>query len=391
MPVFGDSTRRAPSSHPLHSPRTLLCSAAVAKRDYYEVLGVPRDADASALKKAYRKLAMQHHPDRNPDDPSAEDRFKEATEAYSVLSDEQKRKRYDRMGHAAFESQGPGGFDPADFGSVSELFEGIFGEMFGRGRRRSGGRDLKYDLTIKFEEAALGTEKTIQVERPGPCEPCGGSGAEPGTSVSNCEVCQGRGQVRQQRGFFSTTRTCSACHGKGKRIETPCRACRGQGTTVRAEEMLVRVPAGVDDGAVRTLRGAGEVAPGGAGDLHITIHVEPHSLFARKGADVLLEVPISFPQAVLGAQVDVPTLEGKVTMKVPPSTQSGRVFRLRGKGIPVYGGAGKGDQLVTVLVEVPERVTRRQRKLIQELADEMGVDTHPQQAGFLDKLRSLLE
>ncbi len=364
----------------------------MAKRDYYEVLGVPRDADAATMKRAYRQLAMQFHPDRNPDDPSAEDKFKEATEAYTILSDEQQRKRYDRMGHAAFESQGAGGFDPSDFGSVGDLFEGIFGEVFGRGRgRRAGGRDLTYELEVEFVEAALGTEKNITIERPGPCGDCSGSGAAPGTSVSQCATCAGRGQVKQQRGFFAVSRPCTACRGTGKKVETPCTGCSGSGTRLRQEEMLVRVPAGVQDGAVRTLRGSGEVAPGGAGDLHVTVRVKPHALFTREGADVLLEVPISFPQAVLGAQVDVPTLEGRVAMKVPPSTQSGRVFRLRGKGIPVYGGAGKGDQLVRVVVEVPEKVSRKQRKLIQELAEEMGVDTHPQQAGFLDKLRGLLE
>jgi len=364
----------------------------VAKRDYYEVLGVPRDADAATMKRAYRQLAMQFHPDRNPNDPTAEDKFKEATEAYTVLSDEQKRKRYDRMGHGAFESQGPGGFDPADFGSVGDLLEGLFGDVFGgRGKRRAGGRDLTYDLTIEFVEAALGTEKTIQVARPGPCSACDGVGAEPGTKVDVCEACTGRGQVRQQRGFFAVTRPCATCRGSGKRIQSPCRTCSGSGTQVRKEDMLVRIPAGVQDGAVRTLRGSGEVAAGSAGDLHVTVHVKPHPLFTREGADVLLEVPISFPQAVLGAQIDVPTIEGRVAMKIPPGTQSGRSFRLRGKGIPVYGGAGKGDQLVRVIVEVPENISRKQRKLIQELAEELGVDTHPQQAGFMDKLRGLLE
>lgn len=366
-------------------------SRPVAKRDYYEVLGVPRDADAATMKRAYRQLAMQFHPDRNPDDPSAEDKFKEATEAYTVLSDEQKRKRYDRMGHAAFESQGPGGFDPGDFGSVGDLLEGLFGDMFGRGRKRTGGRDLTYDLHVEFVEAALGTEKTITVERPGPCGDCSGSGAQPGTPVEVCEPCGGRGQVRQQRGFFAVSRPCTTCRGSGKRIASPCRTCSGSGTRLRQEEMLVRIPAGVQDGAVRTLRGSGEVVAGNAGDLHVTVHVKPHPLFTREGADVLLEVPISFPQAVLGANVDVPTIEGRVTMKIPPGTQSGRSFRLRGKGIPVYGGAGKGDQLVRVVVEVPENVSRKQRKLIQELAEELGVDTHPQQAGFMDKLRGLLE
>lgn len=362
-----------------------------AKRDYYEVLGVARDADAGELKRAYRRLAMQYHPDRNPDDPAAEDCFKDATEAYTVLSDADKRRRYDRMGHAAF--GGPGqGFEANDFASVAEMLEGLFGEVFfGRQRRpkRRVGRDLKYDLTVDFAEAALGVEKTIEVKRPTPCKTCAGSGAAPGTQPSTCEVCGGRGEVRLQRGFFSASRPCAACRGRGHKIDVPCRACDGSGAVTENASLVVKIPPGVDDGAVRTVRGGGEVTFDGSGDLHVTIHVSPHPLFTRNGADILCTVPVSFPQATLGATFDVPTLEGRVSMKLPPGTQSGKIFRLRGKGIPVFGGAGKGDQLVTIVVEVPSRVTRKQRKLITELAEELGIDTHPQQAGFLDKLRSL--
>ncbi len=364
-----------------------------AKRDYYEVLGVARDADPAELKRAYRKLAMQYHPDRNPNNPAAEDYFKEATEAYTVLSDAEKRRRYDRMGHSAF--GGPGqGFEPADFASVTDMLEGLFGEVFfGRQRRpkRRVGRDLKYDLTVDFVEAAVGAEKTITVKRPTPCKTCAGSGAAPGTVPTTCPVCGGKGEVRLQRGFFSASRPCTACHGRGQKIDVPCRGCEGSGAVTEEASLAVKIPAGVDAGAVRTVRGGGEVAPGGAGDLHVTIHVSPHPLFTREGADILCTVPVSFPQATLGATLDVPTLEGRVSMKLPPGTQSGKVFRLRGKGIPVFGGAGKGDQLVTIVVEVPNRVTRKQRKLITELAEELGIDTQPQQAGFLDKLRSLFD
>ncbi len=371
--------------------RTSTLQKPVSKRDYYVILEVSRTASSDEIKQAYRALAMRYHPDRNPDDPAAEDSFKEATEAYAVLSDASKRSQYDRHGHAAFDSTGPG-FEPGDFGAVSEILEGLFGEVFSGGRRkRRGGRDLNYDLEISFSEAALGVDKTIEVNRPADCATCGGDGAMPGTPVHNCNVCQGRGQVKYQRGLFAAARPCHACRGSGKNIPTPCDACKGTGSKMRPESMGVKIPAGVQDGAVRTVRGAGEVSPSGNGDLHINIKVTDHALFSRDGADILVSVPISFPQAVLGASIDVPTLDGKVLMKVPPGTQSGKVFRLRGKGIPVYGGYGKGDELVTVIVEVPQQISRRQRKLITELAQEIGDEAHPQQASFLRKLRGLFE
>jgi molecular chaperone DnaJ len=363
----------------------------VAKRDYYVILEVSRTASADEIKQAYRALAMRYHPDRNPDNPAAEDLFKEASEAYAILSDPGRRAQYDRYGHAAFQSGGAG-FEPGDFGAVSDILEGLFGEVFGSARRkRRAGRDLTYDLEISFVEAALGTEKTIDVNRPAPCATCGGTGAKPGTPVHKCNVCQGRGQVKYQRGLFATARPCHACRGTGNKIPTPCDDCKGSGSQMRSEAMTVKIPAGVQDGAVRTVRGAGETSANGNGDLHINIRVKDHSLFSREGADILLSVPISYPQAVLGASIEVPTLEGKVVMKVPPGTQSGKMFRLRGKGIPVYGGYGKGDQLVTVVVEVPQQVSRRQRKLITELAQEIGDEAHPQQASFLQKLRGLFE
>lgn len=363
----------------------------VAKRDYYVILEVSRTASGDEIKQAYRALAMKYHPDRNPGNPAAEDSFKEASEAYAVLSDADKRAQYDRYGHAAFESGGPG-FDPSDFGAVTDILEGLFGEVFSAGRRkRRAGRDLTYDLEISFAEAALGVEKTIEVSRPADCTTCGGSGAKAGTPIHNCNVCQGRGDVKYQRGFFSAARPCHACEGTGKKIPSPCEACKGTGARMRPESMSVKIPAGVRDGAVRTVRGAGESSPGGNGDLHINIKVKEHALFEREGADILISVPISFPQAVLGASIDVPTLDGKVVMKIPPGTQSGKVFRLRGKGIPVYGGYGKGDQLVTVVVEVPQQISRKQRRLITELAHEIDDDAHSEQASFLRKLRGLFE
>lgn len=366
-----------------------LYARAVPKRDYYEVLGVPRGASPDELKKAFRALARELHPDRNPDDPSAEVRFKEAAEAYQVLSDPTQRERYDRFGHAAFESSGGPG--PADFGGIGEIFEGLIGEIIGGRRRKRQGADVELELTVSFEEAALGAEKRVAVAKPVPCATCEGSGAKPGTPVRTCGQCDGKGEVRFQRRLFSTNRKCAACDGTGKKVETPCKTCRGGGLVAGEETMAVRIPPGVEDGATRTVRGAGAPGPGGNGDLLVTIRIEPHPLFERDGADVLCTVPVSFPQAVLGDTLEVPTLEGSVRMKLPPATQSGRVFRLRGKGIPVYGGMGKGDQLVTILVEVPEKVSRKQRKLIAELADELGTETHPQRQSFLTKLKELLE
>ncbi|RLB45997.1 MAG: molecular chaperone DnaJ [Deltaproteobacteria bacterium] len=365
---------------------------ATIKRDYYEVLSVERTATGDEIKRAYRKKAIEFHPDRNPDNPEAEDSFKECSEAYTILSDADKRTRYDRLGHEGMGGPGAAGFDPVDLGSMAEILEGLFGDVIG-GRRRRGrnARDLAYDLDISFVEAATGVEKDITVTRPAPCDTCSGSGAAAGTTPTTCEACRGRGTVRQQRGFFSTARPCTSCNGSGKKIDKPCKPCRGAGMVPKDVELTVRIPAGVENGAVRTVRGEGEQTAEGKGDLHVTVRIADHPLFTREGADIHCMVPISFPQAVLGAQVEVPTLEAKVKMKVPPGTQSGRTFRLRGKGIPVFGGAGKGDQLVQVMVEVPEKINRTQRKLIEELAAEMGIETHPQQSSFLEKLKALFD
>ncbi|MGE0784975.1 MAG: molecular chaperone DnaJ [Sandaracinaceae bacterium] len=361
-------------------------------RDYYDVLGVSRSAASDDIKKAFRRIAMESHPDRNPGDAAAEARFKEASEAYAVLSDDEKRKRYDRMGHTAFHNAGGGTpYERVDFSSFGDLLEGLFDGFIGGARRARAGGDIEVRLDVTFVEAALGAEKTIQVERRQSCETCKGTGAAEGSQVGACTTCRGKGEVRLQRGFFSVSRPCTSCGGSGRRIEKPCPACAGDGVVPRSEEMLVKIPAGVEDGAIRTVKGAGEQGRGANGDLHVEVRVTPHPLFTREGADVHVTVPISFPQAVLGAQIEVPTLDGKVAMRVPGGTQSGKIFRLRGKGITVLGGYGKGDQLVKVMVEVPEKVSKKQHKLIAELAAEMGEEVHPQQRSFLEKLRSLFD
>lgn len=362
-------------------------------RDYYEVLGLSPTAAPEEIKKAFRRVAMQSHPDRNPGDEGAERRFKEASEAFAVLSDTEKRRRYDRMGHSAFQNAGGGApYERVDFSSFGEILEGLFGDFLGgaRGRARSGG-DIEMDVEVTFEEAALGAEKTIEVQRRIACEPCDGTGAAEGTKVRTCNTCGGRGEVRVQRGFFSASRPCAACGGTGRRVEKPCPECAGDGLVPKIEEMSVKVPPGVESGSIRTVKGAGERSRGGAGDLHVQIRVRPHPLFARDGADIRVTAPISFPQAVLGAQIDVPTLEGRVKMRIPAGTQSGKIFRLRGKGIPVLGGYGKGDQLVKIVVEVPEKINKTQKKLIASLAAEMGEEVHPQQKSFLDKLKALFD
>ena len=363
------------------------------KRDYYDLLGVERSASADDLKRAYKQLAIKYHPDKNPDDRDAEEQFKSVSEAYAVLSDPDKRRRYDQLGHAAFDpARGGTGFDPADFGAIGQMLEGFLDDMFGR---RGGAsrlpKDLRYNLAISFEEAALGTERVIEYERFELCEHCHGERAEPGARQPECPACRGRGEVRFQRGFFATSRPCVSCDGSGVRAEARCLVCKGQGNTPKQQQLRVKIPAGVEDGAVRTISGMGEEVPSGKADLHIHVQVTPHPLFKREGPDILCDVPVSFPQAALGANLDVPTLEGRVKMRLPPGTQSGRVFRLRGKGLPVFGGYGKGDELVKIVVEVPARLTERQRELLEALAREMGADTHPQQQSFLAKLRGLFD
>jgi molecular chaperone DnaJ len=366
------------------------------KKDYYELLGVNRNAGEEEIKKAYRKLALQYHPDRNPGDKQAEEKFKDVSEAYSVLSDPQKRSQYDQFGHAAFGEGGPfaGGFDFS--GGFEDIFGDIFGEFFGGGagaRRRGRGRgeDLRYNLSLKFEEAVHGTEKKIKIPRHGPCETCRGSGAKPGTAPQTCPTCRGRGQVNFQQGFFSVSRTCGQCQGQGTIIKDPCATCGGAGRVRTMHTLSVKIPHGVDNGSRLKLRGEGESGPPGGtpGDLYVVIQVEPHPIFVRDELDIICEVPISFVQAALGAEIDVPTLEGKVKMKIPPGTQSGKLFRLKGKGVKDHQGYHQGDQHVRVIVETPTRLTAKQRELLKEFAALGGEEVNPLSKGFFDKMKEL--
>lgn len=360
-----------------------------SKRDYYEVLGVERTVTDGDLKAAYRKLAVRYHPDQNQGDEHAEERFKELTEAYAVLSDEGKRRRYDQLGHHAFNNGEP--MAGADLSGIADMLEGFFEDVFGRKTGRAPA-DLKYNLELQFESAARGGDRRIEYERHEVCERCKGSKAEPNVSLPECSACRGRGEVRYQRGFFVASRPCSSCGGLGVRAEARCGSCAGRGTRPKRQSITLKVPAGVEDGAIRTVRGAGEQTANGSGDLHVHIKVLPHPFFTRDGADIHCEVPIQYPQAALGAQIEVPTLEGKVTMRVPPGTQSGKQFRLRGKGLPAFGGVGMGDQLVTLIVEVPQQLTERQRQLLEALAAEMDTAVQlPKTHRFLDKLRQIFE
>jgi molecular chaperone DnaJ len=364
------------------------------KRDYYELLGIVRSAGEDEVKKAYRKLALQYHPDRNPGDKQAEERFKEVSEAYQVLSDPQKRAQYDKFGHAAFGDNGPG----FDFNSgFEDIFGDIFGEFFGgagaRRRSESRGEDLRYNLTLSFEEAVSGVEKKIKIPRHGPCDTCRGTGAKAGTSPQTCPSCRGRGQVSFQQGFFSVSRSCSQCHGQGTFISDPCTICGGAGRVRKMHTLSVKIPAGVDNGSRLKLRGEGETAParGIPGDLYVVIQVEPHPIFTRENLDILCDVPISFVQAALGAEIDVPTLDGKIKMKIPSGTQSGKVFRIKGKGVKDVHGYEQGDQHVLVLVETPTHLTSRQKELLKEFAALGGEDINPLSKGFFDKVKQLFD
>ena len=371
------------------------------KRDYYEVLGVSRTANDQEIKSAYRKLALQFHPDRNPDKPDAEERFKECSEAYAVLADGEKRARYDRFGHAGVSSGpggGPGGFDATVFTDFQDIFGDIFGfgDMFGGqgGRRRTRaqrGADLREDLTLEFEEAVFGVTKQIQVRRLEECDSCKGSGMAPGKAPINCTTCGGRGQTRYQQGFFSITRACSTCGGSGKLIVDPCNQCRGQGRINRERTVTVKVPAGVEEGARILYSGEGEagVFGGPPGDLYVVLHAKEHSFFDREGKNLYCVVPISFPQAALGAEIQVPTLESDQTLKIPEGTQTGATFKLKNQGVPVLNGRGRGDLFVEVKVQTPSKLSKRQRELMQELHTTVSVENKPVSRSLLNKVKEI--
>lgn len=379
------------------------------KRDYYEVLGVERNASPEEIKKAYRKLAIKYHPDKNPGDKEAEEKFKELGEAYEALSDPQKRAAYDRYGHSAFDprrrgfgaSGAGGGFhDPFDI--FREVFGSgggggsIFDDLFGGGGRRdpSGaqrGADLRYDMEITFMEAALGTEKEISVSKLDTCEVCNGSGSEKGSSVKTCPTCGGRGQVLMSRGIFSIAQTCPRCQGAGKVVEKPCKSCQGAGRKEKTSKIKIRIPAGVDNGARLRSSGNGEAGLRGGphGDLYVVLHVQDHEIFERDGDDLLCEVPISFVQAALGAEIEVPTLTGKAEIRIPAGTQSGTIFRLKGRGIKNVQGYGTGDLHVRVNVEVPTHLNSAQKQKLQEFAELCDENVNPISKGFFERAKKL--
>ncbi len=364
----------------------------MSKRDYYEVLGVSRTATDGEIKRAYRALAIQHHPDKNPNDPHAEEKFKECAEAYSVLSDSQKRAAYDRFGHAAA-GAGGAGFDPG-FSNIEDIFDLFgFGDMFGqRGGRRSSvqrGADLRYDLEITLEEAAAGKDEKLEIPRLETCGECSGSGAEKGTKPETCISCGGSGQTRYQQGFFSVMRTCPNCAGKGQIIKSPCGNCRGAGRIEKERSLEIKIPAGVETGSRLRVSGEGEGGTNGgpSGDLFVVIHVAEHDSFERQGANLYSAVPVTFAQAALGAEIKVKTLNGEEELKVPAGTQTGTVFRIKGEGMPILGGRGKGDLFVAVTLMTPKSLTKEQRKLLEQLAE--IEDTEFADESFMDKVRNI--
>jgi len=372
----------------------------MAKRDYYEVLGVSKSASADEIKKAYRRLAMKHHPDRNKDDDAAEVRFKEAKEAYEVLKDSEKRAAYDRFGHDGVRGAagGPGGFGAEGFG---DIFGDVFGDIFGGGRRGAGpqvfrGADLGYELRLDLEKAVAGDNITIEVPTQVACDTCNGSGAKKGSDPVNCSTCGGVGQVRMQQGFFSIQQTCPACKGAGTTIADPCNDCHGRGRVRKTRTLAVKVPAGVDDGDRIRLSGEGEAGRNGgpAGDLYVEIRVNPHKIFERDGSNLSCEVPVSIAAATLGGEVELPTLDGTVALKVPAGTQSGKVFRLRGKGVRTVRDARAGDLFAQVAVETPVHLTAEQKELLErfDASLQSGGERHsPRAGGWLDTVKRFFE
>jgi molecular chaperone DnaJ len=370
----------------------------MSKRDYYEVLGVTRSATDQEIKSAYRRLAIKFHPDKNPNDATAEDNFKEAAEAYSVLQDTEQRRRYDRFGHAGVSSgAGAGSWGAPGFGGIEDILGDLFGfgDVFGGtrgGSRRSTaqrGADLRYDLEITLEESANGLTAQLRIPRLEGCETCKGTGAASGTQPETCQTCAGTGQVRYQQGFFSVARTCGACRGAGRVIKTPCKDCNGAGRIEREKQMEVKIPAGVETGSRLRVQGEGEAGTQGgpSGDLYVVIHVAEHEQFERQGSNLYEAVPITFAQAALGADIMVKTLDGEEKLKVPMGTQTGTVFRLKGKGMPQLGGRGKGDLFVSVSLITPTSLTREQRRLLEQLAEVENKDLEDK--GLVDKVRDI--
>jgi len=371
---------------------------AITKRDYYEVLGVTRAATDQDLKSAYRKLAHQHHPDKNQDDPHAEDKFKEAAEAYAVLSDPEQRKRYDRFGHAGVSTAASAAWGAPGFGGIEDILGDLFGfgDVFGAGgragSRRAGaqrGADLRYDLEINLEQSALGMTAQLRIPKLETCETCSGSGAAPGTQPEACRTCEGAGQVRFQQGFFSVSRTCGTCRGTGQVITSPCESCRGAGRVEREKSIEVKIPAGVETGSRLRLQREGESGTYGGppGDLYVVIHVAEHEQFERQGNNLYSSVPVTFAQAALGAEIAVKTLNGDESLKVPAGTQTGTVFRVRGQGMPVLGGRGRGDLFVAVSVVTPRTLNREQRKILEQLAKIETPDLEDKK--LVDKVRDI--
>jgi molecular chaperone DnaJ len=370
--------------------------ATTNKRDYYEVLGVAREATAEEIKRSYRKLAVKFHPDKNPDDAHAEEKFKEIGEAYDVLMDDDKRAAYDRFGHGAFAQGGfRGGFhDPFDifrevFGGGGGIFETFFGGAATAGEDRQRGSDLRYDMQITLEEAAFGAEKEIEIRKLDTCDQCDGTGAEPGSRTINCPSCGGRGQVISSRGFFQVSQTCPRCRGAGKIIEKPCRVCGGEGRVEKASRVNLKIPAGISTGSrLRSSRhGEAGIRGGLQGDLYVVVHVKEHEVFQREEDNLYCEVPIPFSTAALGGEVDVPTLEGKANVRVPAGTQSGQMFRLRGKGIASVNGRDRGDLMARVIVEVPSRLDAEQRQKLEEFASLCGEENTPMRRSFFERAK----
>jgi len=371
----------------------------VSKADYYEVLGVTREVSDQELKSAYRKLALKFHPDRNPGNHAAEEKFKEASEAYQVLSDADKRAAYDRYGHAGVSAAGAGGFGGPFAGSVDlgDIFGDLFGEMFNvgggqqRGTRQRRGDDLRYDLTIDFEDAVFGSETEVKIRRWETCEPCHGSGSASGRGPSVCPQCHGRGQIRYQQGFFSVARTCTTCAGTGSIINDPCPICRGETRVSKELKLNVKVPPGVEEGTRIRYAGEGDAgrSAGPNGDLYVILSIRAHDFFEREGHNLHCVIPISFPQAALGAEIEIPAIDGSVTLKIPEGTQSGRELSIRGRGVPFLNERGRGDLIVKVLVQVPKKLSRAQRELVAELAESLIVDNKPASPGLLEKMKDL--